>query len=237
MWYCDGTQLSRKGQPIALQLNGTPQIVPSLAAANAATYSQTGTTITVTSVGHNLPATDLEGGNVYLVIGSGLATTGWYTNFSRTGVDTFTCTSSVSQTTSGTVNTNNAITTITPLDYTLKGGLMGLNGIIEEITGVQVSGGANNKVYYGFGFLSGGVSTVNGTLTTQDVRCYASVQNCNSESRQAFTATTVSGFGTLDYRNKTVNTAADSTHNTTVSVANASEFIAIRSRLLQINPN
>lgn len=107
---------------------GKGWIVPSLAAANAATYSQTGTTLTVTSTGHNIPATTYNGYSVYLAIGSGLATAGWYSNLQRTGVDTFTCVSTVSQTTSGIVNTNIAATVVTEATVTLPGTVMGPSG-------------------------------------------------------------------------------------------------------------
>ena len=77
-------------------------IVPSLASANAATYSQTGTTITVTSTGHNIPATNYDTKDVYLNMGTAATGAtippGWFSNFQRTGVNTFTCVSTVSQT-------------------------------------------------------------------------------------------------------------------------------------------
>ena len=64
----------------------------------AATYSQTGTTITVTETAHTL----FSGQVVYLEFTSGTATSGWYT-VTVTGSDTYTVETATSATTSGNV--------------------------------------------------------------------------------------------------------------------------------------
>lgn len=83
----------------------------------AATYSQSGTTITVTSTGHGLQSW-MNGSRVHLTQGTGTFVTEWCTNFTRVDANTFTCTSAVSQTTSGDLGTNTA-ETYSPLEYVL----------------------------------------------------------------------------------------------------------------------
>lgn len=73
------------------------------------TYSQTGTTVTITHTAHTMTA-DFNGSDVYLTAGTGALVTGVYTNFTYVGVDTYTCESSVSQSTSGSLGSNTAET-------------------------------------------------------------------------------------------------------------------------------
>lgn len=163
--------------------NSSRYLVPSLAATNAATYSQVGTTITVNNgTAHNLVNT-LDGAYVYLRIGSGDALPGWYSNFTYVGDNTFTCTSTVSQTTSGTVNTNTALTLVTPEQVTLPGGYLGLMGKLKvsllHINNNSASTKASRLVVAGsyvhfvqsttalFGFLATGIVTCRNSLTKQ----------------------------------------------------------------------
>jgi hypothetical protein len=111
---------------------GKGWLVPSLAAANAATYSQSGTTITVTSTGHNIPDLKYNTKDVYLNMGTAATGAtippGWFSNFTYISANSFTCISTVSQTGTGAVNTN--LAEITPADITaiINGNLLGLDG-------------------------------------------------------------------------------------------------------------
>lgn len=139
IWHSRSGQWRRDSE-IELAQQAKGWIVPSLAAGDAATYSQSGTLITVTSVGHNIPAINYDTKSVYLEMGA--ASTGatippgWFTNFQRTGVDTFTCESIISQTGTGTVKTNiiplveNAIV-IPELNFSIKGGVLAPNGVVR----------------------------------------------------------------------------------------------------------
>lgn len=82
-----------------------------------ATYSQTGTTVTVTWASHGLSAYEFNGASVYLVQNTGSLSSGWFTDFTYVDADTFTVTSVVSQTTSGNLGTNTAETDI-PVGFT-----------------------------------------------------------------------------------------------------------------------
>jgi hypothetical protein len=110
-------------------------VLPSLAAANAATYSQTGNLITVTSTAHNIPATVHNGKRVY--IGGATVTTGaaiaagLYDDFQMVDANTFTCVSAVSQTASGTLTTQTSTFTIPTVSYTLPGGSLSENGYFD----------------------------------------------------------------------------------------------------------
>ena len=81
---------------------------------SGATWAQSGTTITVTWTGHNIPADFANGANVYLTqgtlsTGSNIASA-WYTNLTVVDANTFTCTSSVSQSGTGSLGSNTAQT-------------------------------------------------------------------------------------------------------------------------------
>lgn len=86
-------------QVVTGALTVTPRLSTRPAATTAATYSRSGTTITVTSTAHGLVAGD----SVYLQFTSGAATTGNYT-VATAVANSFTVTSAASGTTSGNVN-------------------------------------------------------------------------------------------------------------------------------------
>lgn len=81
-----------KDGPRSIYIDNTPLANAGI----AATYSQTGTTITVTKTAHGLAA----GAGLYVSFSSGLATTGYFT-VATAATDTFTIVSSINQTTSG----------------------------------------------------------------------------------------------------------------------------------------
>jgi hypothetical protein len=237
-WYSDGTQWVHES-PIIYQQAAKGWLVPSLAAANAATYSQTGTTITVTSVGHNIPATAHDGKDVYLAIASGDAAAGWYSNFTRTGVDTFTRESSVSQSASGIVNTNTAETIVTPVTKTVLGGLMGANGSLMGSAHVAQPTSANFKRVR-WKFDGSTVLEAASSTTSFDNNLAKSIRNRNSESKQVFrNAATGDFLGNVAVGTgySTVNTASDVQSSVTLQVPVANEFIALEAFMLEIKPS
>lgn len=142
-WYSDGTQWIPE-QPIVLVQESGGWLVPALITGDAATYSQSGTTVTVTSTGHNMTNV-LNGHSVYLDISTGTAAAGWYTNFTYSSANAFTCTSATSLTTSGAVLTRTAATTVTPISYTIPAGILGPTGVIEITTLSSVFDSINDK--------------------------------------------------------------------------------------------
>lgn len=79
--------------------------------ASAATYSQVGNIVTVPWTAHGLTAA-FNGDEVYLTQNTGGLVSGWHTNFEYVDPNTFRCTSSASQTTSGNLGTSTGELTI-----------------------------------------------------------------------------------------------------------------------------
>jgi hypothetical protein len=120
------------GTPIKLIDFQGQLVVPALAAANAATYSQSGNVLTVNNgVAHNIPATVFNGATVYLAIGTvstGVAPTAtvanFFANFQYVSATAFTCLATNSQDGTGAVNTNTSPTILLPLSKTYAAGLI-----------------------------------------------------------------------------------------------------------------
>jgi len=242
LWYYDGSKW-RFGSVLAEQKTDG-WIVPSMLAANAATYTQSGTTITVNATAHGLQQNDatLNGSKVYLIIGSGAATTGWYTNFQCSNANQFTCTSSISQTTSGTVNTNTAETTITDCTTSIKGGLLGNNGHIKSNARYYYSNnGATKTMRYYLGAQGIYLPTTN--ISTSHGSHIFTVNNVNSETKQRGygTATNSGGVtaGTSTWLSlaATVDTTTNQNYTVTVQLSAAQSYIHMQQLLLEIFPS
>lgn len=130
------------GLPITIALCRTPRIIVGL---SGATYSQTGTAVTVTWTSHGMTSA-LNGSDVYLVQSTGSLTTGWFTNFTYVDANSFTCTSSVSQSTSGNLGTNTSETTIS--SYTMAADRLGINGTARVLgsTNCSTAGGNTKRI-------------------------------------------------------------------------------------------
>jgi len=224
--------------PVILYKNAAGWLVPSLAAANAATYTQTANTITVTSTGHNITAVQ-NGKSVYLVIGSGLATTGWFSNFTYVDANTFTCTSTISQSTSGAVNTNTSITTINATDYILRGNSIGKNGAFEVRTLASMFGSTNAKTITSvFGGSNINILAHAGSVVSSANR--RMITNRNDESKQvSYNINLYDNVGgstsALSYF--TINTTIDQTITQKLTVATASEFVALEHVMIMLYPD
>jgi hypothetical protein len=239
LWFSDGTRWVHDS-PIILQQASKGWIVPSLAAANAATYEQTGTTITVTSAGHNIPATVHNGKDVYLAIASGDAVAGWYSNFTSTGVDTFTCESTVSQTTSGTVNTNTAETTVSDLTKNILGGLMGANGSLQYTVHSSVNVSGNLKILR-VKFGNNEIMRSSTLSSTSDIHNSQFIVNINP-SKQVFRNRLVHAYegvaiSSTPAQYLSVDTDTDVVSSITLQSTAANEFMAIEAYLLEGRPS
>lgn len=114
---------------------------------SGATYSQAGTTVTVTWTSHGLSAYEFNGASVYLTQNTGGLLSGWFTNFTYVDANTFTVTSTVDQSTSGNLGTNTAETDI-PVGFTFPsttgfvevGDLLSFSGLIRN------KNSANSKI-------------------------------------------------------------------------------------------
>lgn len=207
-------------------------IVPALVAANAATYSQSGTTLTVTSAGHNMTATH-NGKNVYLAnatISTGVAPTGysgnWFSGFTYINANSFSCTCTNSQTATGTLLTNTSLTAL-PITGTLTAGAIGLNGQIEYEVVVSNNNSAGNKTLNVTVAGTAVTATVNSTNITGYVK--KCLKLMNSLNRQVSTAQ--SSFGptatSVAALIQTLDLTVDASIGIALTVAAASDFAAI----------
>ena len=240
VWVSDGTQWCATG-PIPVIQSGLPYLVPALVTGDAATYARSGTTITVTSTGHTIPATTYNGGSVYVKASTGNVAAGWYTSLNRTGTGTFTCVDTESGTTSGAVLTNLAETTITPLTTTLPGGVMGANGKIQVHAIVSVADTANDKTFkFKFGSLV--VATrllTDGTGAATNSESVHWLSNRGNVAKQVHYATSLvggAGIGATALTYGTTDTAADVSLTSTLTVATADEFAALEALSVVLYP-
>jgi hypothetical protein len=216
--------------PIIILNSNKGWIVPGLITGNAATYSQTGTTITVTSTGHLIPATIHNGKDVYLVIGSGLATTGWFTNFTYVDANSFTCTSSVSQSTSGAVNTNLSQITVSALTVTIPANILGLNGSIRTSAIFSCNNSAGAKTLRVL-LANSAYITDQATTAISFAAVGRVLSNINNTQKQVShnQGSTGAGSSTLAVVNLAVDTTTAQDLTVKLQVAVASDYIALES--------
>lgn len=165
-------------------------LVPSLAAANAATYAQSGNTITVTSPGHNIPNTLYNGATIYLAIGAvstGVAPTAeianFFTNFQWISANSFSCQATNSQTGTGVVNTNLAATTLTPVVGSIPANTINFGSYISSYGTFSNNNSAGTKACYtqlnavSIGFASA-TSTINTLISLPNTASFPSIGRC-----------------------------------------------------------
>lgn len=136
---------------------------------SGATYSQSGTTVTVTWTAHTMTA-EQNGARVYLTQSTGTFVTEWCSNFTYVDANTFTCTSATSRTTSGNLGTNTAETFI-PWTFTMPAGLIKSLDLLGISWFNRAKVSANNKTvkpYYSGNQITAaaGISITNSGLWT-----------------------------------------------------------------------
>jgi hypothetical protein len=232
LYWCNGTILIPFSPTVMFNSN-QGWIVHGYLAANAATYSQSGTTLTVTCTGHNLPATVNDGKMIYVPIGTvstgvapTAAITNWFTNFTQTGANTFTCTATNSQTGTGFVNSNLAATTITPVQKTILGSSLGANGKLGQSSLVSANTTAGSKTIR---FNFAGLSCSNITLTTNG---FSNNQNMSFLQNK-------NGVQNLQAANNNmsvsaVDTTADQICAPTITLAANNDWMALEGYLLEL---
>jgi hypothetical protein len=207
-------------------------LLPSLSAADAATYSQSGTLITVTSVGHNIPATNYDTKDVYLNIGTAATGAtippGWFSSFQRTGADTFTCVSTVSQTGTGAVNTNISVTPVNELSSTIIGGVLRSNGVTDfSFTSSNNNSAGVKSVLFWFGIDQ---LSFDNTTTIVLPSSHNLISNRNNEAKQVFSFGGNIAVGTQ-------NTAVDIPCIFSLQCAQQNDYVAIHAASVYIFPS
>lgn len=133
---------------------------------SAATYSQSGTLVTVTQASHGITA-ELNGASIYLTQSTGALTSGWYTNFTYIGSNSFSCVSSVSQTTSGNLGANTA-ETMSQWSYQYPATLIKRDDLLTQSFIYRSKNSANTKTfrnYYSGQLITAPSLTTNTTWT------------------------------------------------------------------------
>jgi hypothetical protein len=233
MMWCNGTNLYSDDPIIAYQ-NNKGWLLPSLAAANASTYSQTGNIITVVNggaspVAHNIPAALHNGYDIYLAMGTAATgdtiPAGIFTNFQYVDANTFTCVSATSQAGTGTVNSNTTLTANTSREIPIKGSLLGANGKFDVNAISQNNNSAGAKTFKVS--MGGSLLLQQAQTTTIFSSSTSSVVNKNSETAQF---SSVGG-------NPVVNTAADFVLTQSITVAAANDYMALNGLTVIVNRN
>jgi hypothetical protein len=211
-------------------------IVPALAAADAATYTKSGTTLTVTSTGHLMTAAVNNNRNVYLGLSGGTETTGWFSNFTYVDANTFTCTSSTSSTDSGTVLTNASAAKLLPVSITVPANTMGTNGRVRVSYVAAHNNSAGTKISR-IRFGSSDASLVT-TTTTLSVGVCKNIANRNATNKQVMEMAYSTGTGTnaAAPTNLTVDTTADVAITFSIQLNTANDWQQIESYMIEVIP-
>ena len=231
MW--DGTRWRPNSGRLLVSKNITARII---VGGTGATYSQTDTTVTVTWAAHGFTASLNNGSSVHLTQSTGALVTGWFTNFTYVDANTFTVTSTVSQSTSGNLGANTSETTI--LQETINGGLMGPDGTLILIPLLSYKSSASNKTYRAK--MGGGTYTLNSfaATTVASAQSYISVRNIASGSRQESFNGGGSGTGLGTSSNAisigAIDTSVDFTIDQYGQLASAADWMSVEGSILEL---
>lgn len=189
---------------------------------SGATYTQTGTLVTVTWTAHGIPSL-LNNANVHVTQNTGLLATGWYTNFTVVDANNFTFVSTTSQSTSGSLGTNTALTVI-PVSYTFPSadGYLLAGDHVTPLAFARSSVTANTKTIT---FTFGGQQISSAALTTSNV--WTQVANV---TMLCLTDTTVvvGGLPTLTLANKKIEPR--------IQLANAADWASVMFSRVVMSP-
>jgi len=217
--------------PFELAASATPRLICNW---NSATYSQTLTTVTVTQTGHLMSAR-LNGANVYLTVSTGNLTNGWYTNFTYVDANTFTCTSTVSQSTSGNLAANTA--QITMAQHLIPAGAIGASGHVRLFFSITTSGLTSAVLDF---YLANTNFWTNSITTTSTHGSYlAGFSNQNNEAIQSSMTISFSGGLGLTTEAKpkgTVDTSVSQVLTVKATLATAGNYIAVWPNRAEIHP-
>lgn len=191
--YPDGNNLNTRKLYNSIK---TGAIVHSFDAANASTYDQVGNTVTVVCpAGHLMTAAINNGASIYLAAATGSFVAEWCTNLIYVNPTTFTCTSSVSQTVSGTLATNvSGVTYYTPYQYTLPANILRVGSSLLHTIMYEHNNSAASKGMRAYidSTAIGGLS-----VTTSVSARYSGILVNYAENKQKFNGPNSSPAGTL----------------------------------------
>jgi hypothetical protein len=183
---------------------------------SGATYTQTGTTVTVTQASHGLTA-DRNGCQIYLTQNTGALVSGWFTGFTYVDANSFQCTSTVSQSISLSILGTSTGELSLPWSYAVPSGLaMATDAVALSFTHLAKSS-ANNKTAKSY-FNALAITAAGNTLTAGAAYTAASPA---AQTFQSATTFTTSGLST------TPQSAGNRTYTITSTLANAADWHVI----------
>ena len=191
---------------------------------SGATYSQTTTTVTVTQTSHGFTANQ-NGCSIYLTQSTGDLVSGWFTGFTYVNANSFTCTSTVSQTTDGNLGTSSGELSL-PWSFAIPSGLaMATDASAISVTHLAKSSANNKTVKFYFNALA--ITAAGNTLTT------GAAYTASSPAAQTFqsaTTFTTSGLST------TPQSAGNRRYTVTSTLANAADWHVIYPLTVNFTP-
>lgn len=183
---------------------------------SGATYTQTGTTVTVTQASHGLTA-DRNGCQIYLTQNTGALVSGWFTGFTYVDANSFQCTSTVSQSISLSILGTSTGELSLPWSYAVPSGLaMATDAVALSFTHLAKSS-ANNKTAKSY-FNALAITAAGNTLTAGAAYTAAAPA---AQTFQSATTFTTSGLST------TPQSAGNRTYTITSTLANAADWHVI----------
>ena len=206
-----------------------------MGASGSPTYSQTAFTITVTRTGHGYTAARNNGADIYLTVSTGTLVSGWFSNFTYVDANTFTCTSTISQSISGNLGVQTGEVTFDTI--TLKAKLMGPNGTVRGR--FLVNAFANNANAKTFRVRWAGTPIFNPSLaSTLTMQTDISISNQNNVAKQVnygTSSSTQNGTSSAAPNDYTVNTdTGDVTILVTGQLGNSADNLILESCILSI---
>jgi hypothetical protein len=201
----------------------------------AATYAQSGYTVTVTKTTHNLTAAAHNGQSIYLTQSTGTFTTEMCTNVQWVSANSFTCTSAVSRNTSGNLGSPTGLE-ITLATVKVPANLLGATGGLTINAGYSCFLDATNGVtikakYGGTALITLANVTNNQNFWVNDFKLYnRGVTNKQVAASGDWINNQGKGYSAPDFM--TVDTTQDSYVTFTVqfgpTLANYSSWIALQ---------
>ena len=240
-WWCNGSTLLRDS-PITLYNSYVGLILPSLVAASAATYSQTGTTVTVTSTAHNIPATTNNGKSVYVASATnsgGVAiAAGAYANFQYVDANTFTFTNPTSQSSTGTLVTQTSAVVLPGVSISIPGGLLGSNGWVDAYHMSMCNASAGTKrmsfLYSTFSFKNPSPSST--SLAVSEIHRFQNQNTTNKQIAHAPGSVGLSGPGSVTPSFGAIDSTANQNITVSTTLNTASDYITLEHLVITVQP-
>jgi len=236
--------VSQRNAPFLFDQNSSPTTTGATGATG--TYSQTGTTITTATLTHGLTSA-ANGNKIYLNCTTGAGGAGLFTNFTYVSATAFTCTSTISQSTSGNVALAANAVDIVFESEVVPGGTIGAHGSLRILAFWSIA--VNNANAKTLGVNLGGTVGATGIVTGHtpfkalagasalSVQTMAVIMNRNNQAKQAgyaLTAPALAGSSTSAIVTGTVDTSVSQIVTLTGNAATAGDIITLEGYIMEV---